>query len=143
MIPQECCFDRRHELSLWRVHQAQQLSRRQTNMKLFRYGRSGQEKPGVVLPDGRHVDVSGFTKDYHEDFLGNNGATRLEKWLRQNLGHCPDVPPSFRYGPCVPRPSKIICIGLNYSRHAAEAGMERPKEPVIFLKAPTALSGPN
>lgn len=97
----------------------------------------------MVLPDGRHVDVSGFTKDYHEDFLGNNGATRLEKWLRQNLGHCPDVPPSFRYGPCVPRPSKIICIGLNYSRHAAESGMERPKEPVIFLKAPSALSGPN
>jgi len=112
-------------------------------MKLFRYGSSGHEKPGVVLPDGRHVDVSGFTRDYDEDFLGNGGATRLEKWLRQNLGCCPDLPATFRYGPCVPRPSKIICIGLNYSRHAAESGMERPKEPVIFLKASSALCGPN
>jgi 2-keto-4-pentenoate hydratase/2-oxohepta-3-ene-1,7-dioic acid hydratase in catechol pathway len=112
-------------------------------MKLFRYGPSGHEKPAVILVDGRRVDVSGFTKDYDEAFLGNDGATSLEKWLPHNLGHCPDVPPTVRYGPCVPRPSKIVCIGLNYSRHAAESGMERPKEPVIFLKAPSALCGPN
>jgi 2-keto-4-pentenoate hydratase/2-oxohepta-3-ene-1,7-dioic acid hydratase in catechol pathway len=112
-------------------------------MKLFRYGPKGHEKPGVVLSDGRHVDVSAFTRDYDEEFLGTNGATGLEKWLRQNLDSCLDVPPNFRYGACVPRPSKIICIGLNYSRHAAESGMERPKEPVIFLKAPSALCGPN
>jgi len=112
-------------------------------MKLFRHGPSGREKPGVVLPDGRHVDVSGFTKDYDADFLGNDGAIGLEKWLEDNLGRCADVPSNFRYGPCVSRPSKIICIGLNYSRHAAESGMDLPKEPVIFFKAPSALSGPN
>lgn len=112
-------------------------------MKLFRYGPSGSEKPGVILAGGRHVDVSGFTKDYDEAFLGNNGAMSLAKWLPHNLGRCPDVPLTTRYGPCVPRPSKIICIGLNYSRHAAESGMEPPKEPVIFLKAPSALCGPN
>lgn len=111
-------------------------------MKLFRYGPSGLEKPGVVLPDGLHLDVSDFTEDYDEEFLGNDGAS-LEQWLRENLGRCPAVPMGFRYGPCVSRPSKIICIGLNYSQHAAESGMERPKEPVIFLKAPSAVCGPN
>ena len=112
-------------------------------MKLFRYGPSGYEKPGAVLRDGRHVDVSAFTRDYDEAFLRENGGVTLEKWLRQNLGRCPDAPPSFRYGPCVPRPSKIICVGLNYSQHAAESRMESPKEPVIFLKAPSALCGPD
>lgn len=111
-------------------------------MKLFRYGPIGQEKPAVALPDGRCVDVSQFTKDYNEEFFGNHGVTGLDQWLA-NTGNHHNVAPDSRFGPCVARPSKIVCIGLNYASHAKESGMELPKEPVIFFKAPSALSGPN
>jgi len=112
-------------------------------MKLFRYGPRGREKPGVLLPDESGIDVSEFTKDFDEEFLGGDGVVGLQQWLAVNSGRCPAVDPSERYGPCVPRPSKFICIGLNYARHAAESGMKPPNEPVIFFKAPSALCGPN
>ena len=112
-------------------------------MKLFRFGPSGKEKPGVILRDDRRIDVSTFGQDYDENFFAKNGLLRLERWLKENAAHCAEVDASVRLGPCVVRPSKIICIGLNYARHAAESGIDIPKEPVVFLKAPSSVCGPN
>ena len=111
-------------------------------MKLIRFGEPGKEKPGVLLP-GAQLDVSGFVSDYDEAFLGDGGLAALGEWLRKNAASAPRVAPAVRLGPPLARPSKIICIGLNFRDHAAESGMELPKEPVIFFKATTALCGPN
>jgi 2-keto-4-pentenoate hydratase/2-oxohepta-3-ene-1,7-dioic acid hydratase in catechol pathway len=111
-------------------------------MKLFRFGKSGTEQPGVLLGE-RRLDVSAFGEDFGEKFFASDGISRLTAWLRDHAGDCPEVSVSTRLGPCVARPSKIICVGLNYARHAAEGGVEVPKEPVIFLKAPSAICGPN
>jgi 2,4-didehydro-3-deoxy-L-rhamnonate hydrolase len=111
-------------------------------MKLFRFGSFEQEKPGVEMPDGRKIDVSAFVNDYNEQFLANNGIARLSDWLKTNANNCPSVSDSLRLGSCVARPSKIVCIGLNYAKHAAESGAAIPKEPVVFMKASTALCGP-
>jgi 2-keto-4-pentenoate hydratase/2-oxohepta-3-ene-1,7-dioic acid hydratase in catechol pathway len=112
-------------------------------MRLFRYGPSGQEKPAAFLHAAKSVDLSEFTNDFDEEFFASDGANRLQKWLRENSEKCAGVDPGLRYGQCIPRPSKIVCIGLNYARHAAESGMPIPKEPVVFLKAPSSLCGPN
>ena len=111
-------------------------------MKLFRFGSFEQEKPAVEMPDGRKLDVSAFGEDYNEYFFGNNGINRLAEWLVKNANLCPDVSGTIRIGSCVARPSKIVCIGLNYAKHAAESGAALPKEPVVFMKASTALCGP-
>jgi 2,4-didehydro-3-deoxy-L-rhamnonate hydrolase len=112
-------------------------------MKLFRFGSSKPEKPGVILAGGKRIDVSAFGEDYDEQFFSTGGVDRLGSWVEANAGKCPPVGSSVRFGPCVARPSKIVCIGLNYAQHAAEAGAEIPKEPIVFLKAPSALSGSN
>jgi 2-keto-4-pentenoate hydratase/2-oxohepta-3-ene-1,7-dioic acid hydratase in catechol pathway len=112
-------------------------------MKLMRFGEFGQEKPGVILRDGTRIDVSGMGSDYGEDFFANGGLKRLDSWLQTNSASAPQVPPSVRLGPPVRRPSKIVCIGLNYRDHAAETKAETPKEPVLFFKATTSLVGPN
>jgi 2-keto-4-pentenoate hydratase/2-oxohepta-3-ene-1,7-dioic acid hydratase in catechol pathway len=112
-------------------------------MKLMRFGESGQEKPGVILRDGTRIDVSGMGSDYGEDFFANGGLKRLDSWLQTNSASAPQVPSSVRLGPPVRRPSKIVCIGLNYRDHAAETKAETPKEPVLFFKATTSLVGPN
>jgi 2-keto-4-pentenoate hydratase/2-oxohepta-3-ene-1,7-dioic acid hydratase in catechol pathway len=112
-------------------------------MKLIRFGESGKERPGIELSDGVRVDVSSFGEDYNESFFGSGGLERLRLWLGNNQAECPIISPSVRLGPCVCRPSKIICVGLNFRDHAAESGLELPKEPVIFFKATTALNGPN
>ncbi|MFN4894809.1 MAG: fumarylacetoacetate hydrolase family protein [Pseudomonadota bacterium] len=112
-------------------------------MKLIRFGESGKERPGIELSDGVRVDVSSFGEDYNESFFGSGGLERLQLWLGNNQAECPIISPSVRLGPCVCRPSKIICVGLNFRDHAAESGLELPKEPVIFFKATTALNGPN
>lgn len=111
-------------------------------MKLFRFGPLGAEKPGVLLSDDRKIDVSKFTSDYNEFFFTNDGIPKLRSWLEGNASQCPLVTEDQRMGACIARPSKIICIGLNYAMHAAESGMETPKEPIIFFKATSALSGP-
>jgi 2,4-didehydro-3-deoxy-L-rhamnonate hydrolase len=111
-------------------------------MILFRFGSFEQEKIGVALPDGRKIDVSAFGEDYNEHFFGSNGLERLFDWLKVNAENCPTVSDDVRFGSCVARPSKIVCIGLNYAKHAAESGMDLPKEPVVFMKASTALCGP-
>lgn len=112
-------------------------------MKLFRFGSSESERPGVIVEGGQGIDVSAFGEDFNESFFSTNGVRRLAEWINQNAEKCPAVDSSVRLGPCVARPSKIVCIGLNYAVHVSEGGAEVPKEPVIFLKAPSALSGPN
>ena len=113
-------------------------------MKLFRFGAFEQEKPGVELPDGKKLDVSAFGEDYNEKFFATNGLNRLSEWLTNNVASCPEVEEGFRFGSCVARPSKIVCIGMNYAKHAYESGAtELPKEPIIFFKATSAMCGPN
>lgn len=112
-------------------------------MKLIRFGPPGREKPGLQLPDGTRIDVGAFGEDYTEHFFGTGGPDRLRQWLAAHEKDCPPAPPGARLGCCIARPSKLICIGLNYARHAAESGMEAPKEPVIFFKATSALCGPD
>jgi 2-keto-4-pentenoate hydratase/2-oxohepta-3-ene-1,7-dioic acid hydratase in catechol pathway len=112
-------------------------------MKLIRFGEKGQEKPGAILKDGSRIDVSANGSDYDEEFFASGGLKKLESWLRSNAESAPRVAPSVRLGSAICRPSKIVCIGLNYRDHAAETKAEPPKEPVLFFKATTSLVGPN
>jgi 2,4-diketo-3-deoxy-L-fuconate hydrolase len=112
-------------------------------MKLFRFGEEGGEKPGLILPDGRRIDVSGIGSDYDEAFLGGDGMARLKEWAEANKGGAPEVAEGVRLGPATCRPSKIVCIGLNYADHAEETGAELPVEPIIFSKASSSWCGPN
>jgi 2-keto-4-pentenoate hydratase/2-oxohepta-3-ene-1,7-dioic acid hydratase in catechol pathway len=111
-------------------------------MKLIRFGALGKEKPGVQLQEGTRLDVSRFIQDYDEAFFGTGGIEKLKVWLEKNKDHCPKVPDTVRLGAPMARPSKIICVGLNYAKHAEESGMEPPKEPVLFFKASSAIVGP-
>ena len=112
-------------------------------MKLIRFGEPGKEKPGALLNDGSRIDASGLGSDYNEAFFADTGLQELDSWLRKNASSAPRVAPSIRLGPPVCRPSKIVCIGLNYRDHAEETKADAPKEPVLFFKATTSLVGPN
>lgn len=112
-------------------------------MKLIRFGAINEEKPGVLLTDGTKLDVSAFVKDYDEAFFGSNGIDNLRVWLDNNHENCPKAGNDVRLGPPMSRPSKIVCVGLNYAKHAAESGMDIPEEPVLFFKASSAIVGPN
>ncbi|MEO8359256.1 MAG: fumarylacetoacetate hydrolase family protein [Vicinamibacteria bacterium] len=112
-------------------------------MRLIRFGEPFRERPGVLLQDGVRLDVSAAVPDYDEAFFGDDGLERLGRWLESNTDTAPRVDASVRLGPPVRRPSKLVCIGLNYRDHAAETGAEIPKEPIIFFKSTTALVGPN
>jgi 2-keto-4-pentenoate hydratase/2-oxohepta-3-ene-1,7-dioic acid hydratase in catechol pathway len=111
-------------------------------MKLIRFGLPGAEKPGVVTAEGT-FDVSAFGEDFGERFLETDGLTRLAQWWAQNGKSCPKVPEGTRLGAPLTRPSKIVCIGLNYADHARETNAAIPKEPIVFFKSTTALVGPN
>jgi len=111
-------------------------------MRLFRHGPVGKEKPGVLI-NNEHRDAASFGEDFGEDFFASDGLKRLDTWLKNNLQQCPVLDPVKRFGPAVRRPSKIICIGLNYSDHAAETKATVPPEPVIFFKSTSAICGPN
>jgi 2-keto-4-pentenoate hydratase/2-oxohepta-3-ene-1,7-dioic acid hydratase in catechol pathway len=111
-------------------------------MKLIRFGQPGQEKPGVLLND-QSYDVSAFGQDYTEEFFATDGLARLAGFLQSHEGQLPLVADSERLGPPVARPSKILCIGLNYADHAKETGATPPAEPVLFMKSTTAYVGPN
>lgn len=111
-------------------------------MRLFRFGPRNAERPGLVALDGSHRDVQAFGEDYGERFFESGGLDRLERFARERLADCPLVPEGARLGPCIVRPCKIVCVGRNYPAHAAETGAEVPKEPLLFMKAPSALSGP-
>lgn len=111
-------------------------------MKLIRFGAAGAEKPGVNI-DGVNYDCSAFVNDYNEQFLAEDGIARLAAIVKSETGKLPVVPEGTRLGPPVVRPSKIVCIGLNYSKHAKETNAPIPKEPIIFFKSTTSYNGPN
>jgi 2-keto-4-pentenoate hydratase/2-oxohepta-3-ene-1,7-dioic acid hydratase in catechol pathway len=111
-------------------------------MKLIRWGSAGAESPGVIAGDGGRLDVSGFGADFNEDFFASEGLQKLRVWLGSNADRT-RIPDSARLGPPICRPSKIVCIGLNFRDHAAETKAEPPKEPVLFFKSTTSLVGPN
>jgi 2-keto-4-pentenoate hydratase/2-oxohepta-3-ene-1,7-dioic acid hydratase in catechol pathway len=112
-------------------------------MKLIRLGERGEERPGVLRADSQPIDVSSFGEDWTEEFFASDGLARLEAWLQQYAESCPIVDASTRLGSCIGRPSKIICIGLNYAGHIRETGADVPEQPVVFFKATTSLCGPN
>lgn len=111
-------------------------------MKLIRFGAEGAEKPGIQDSNGRNLDCSTFGEDWNESFLGSDGLNRLADWLKVHQDSLLEIPENARIGSPVARPSKIICIGLNYRKHAEEAGMAVPEIPIIFMKASSSLCGP-
>ena len=112
-------------------------------MKLIRFGPAGAERPGILLDEGRRIDVSAFGADYDEAFFAGGGVNALRAWLARHEASAPRVPDEVRLGPPIRRPSKIVCIGVNFRDHAAESGADVPREPVIFFKSTTSLAGPN
>lgn len=110
-------------------------------MKLCRVGEPGAERPAVLDGDQR-FDVSAWGQDYDEKFFGSGGIDSLREWFRANRGNCPRVAADVRHAAAVCRPSKLICIGLNYRKHAEESGAELPSEPMFFFKATSAICGP-
>ena len=108
-------------------------------MKLLRHGAVGQEKPGILLEDGTIRDLSGLVPDIGGAVLSDAGIAMLRGLDASGL---PVVDAATRLGPCVAGTGKFICIGLNYADHAAESGMAVPPEPVIFMKATSAIVGP-
>ena len=110
-------------------------------MLLFRFGEKDQEKPGVVIGKAKK-DCSAHFTDWNREFFNNNGLEALKSLVDDEGGGLPDVPDGIRYGSCVARPGTLMCIGLNYSDHAEESGMEPPPEPVIFQKVSNAVIGP-
>ena len=117
-------------------------------MKLIRVGDAGQERPGVLLADGRRIDASSAVAehgcaDYDERFFAGGALAGLSAWVADGAPGGAELAADARLGPPVVRPSKIVCVGLNFRDHAAETGQEPPAEPVLFLKAPSALTGPD
>ena len=109
-------------------------------MKLVRYGPAGREKPGIIDSEGKIRDLSRIVDDIDGAMLASGGLAEIKK---ANINRLKVVPGKPRLGPCVGNVRNFIAIGLNYSDHAAEAGMPIPKEPIIFNKAPTSICGPN
>ena len=111
-------------------------------MKLIRYGQIGNEKTGVVI-DGKNYDTSAFGEEYEEKFFETDGINRLASFIEENKSSLSLVPDTERLGAPIGRPSKIVCIGLNYAKHAQETNAPIPKEPIIFFKSTTSVVGPN
>jgi len=113
-------------------------------MKLTRYYENGTVVPGIFTTETEILNCAEFGEDWGEAFFENNGLERLEKFLQERGDSLPRVNAGdVKLAPAVARPSKVVCIGLNYASHAKEAGMEPPSEPVVFFKATTAWAGPN
>ena len=108
-------------------------------MKLIRFGKEGKEKPGIHL-HGKNYDLSAFIKDYDESFFEQNGLQKLEGIVNEEK--LPLIEDGQRIGSPIPRPSKILCIGLNYAKHAKETGAAIPREPILFMKSTSSLTGP-
>jgi len=116
-------------------------------VKLLRVGAAGAERPAVLLDDGRRVDASAFLssighRDYDEAFLGGDGLAQLADWVAAGADGAA-LGDDERLGPPITRPSKIVCVGLNFRDHAAETGQPEPEEPILFGKATSALCGPD
>ena len=109
-------------------------------MKLLRHGPAGAERPGLLHTDGTIRDLSGLVPDIAGPVLSDTGLGMLRGI---DAGRLPVVDPATRLGPCVAGTGKFICIGLNYADHAAESGLPVPPEPVVFMKATSAICGPN
>ncbi|MES2828391.1 MAG: fumarylacetoacetate hydrolase family protein [Bacteroidota bacterium] len=110
-------------------------------MKLIRWGSADQEKTGVIIND-LWYDTSAFGEDFNEKFFNDNGLKRLAAFVKENEGSLNEISQDTRLGSPVARPSKIVCIGLNYADHAKETNAPLPPEPVVFMKSTTALVGP-
>lgn len=111
-------------------------------MKLIRFGPPGRERPGVILDHDQRVDLSGVIRDYDQEFFAGDGAAALGRRVPGLAPDLPRIPAGARWGPPFARPSKIICVGLNFRDHAEESGAAPPSEPVLFMKATTAIAGP-
>lgn len=111
-------------------------------MKLIRFGTNGNEKPGVHV-NGKNLDVSKWVTDYDEDFFAKNGLQKLSEDVLNNISQLDEIPEGTRLGCPVAKPSKIVCIGLNYAKHAKETNAAIPSEPIIFFKSTTSIVGPN
>lgn len=111
-------------------------------MKLIRYGSPGSELPGIISK-GKAMALPGFNENFDEAFFENDGIKRLSEYVLKMDGKLPELPKGTRMGSPIARPSKIICIGMNYASHAKEADLPVPEEPIIFFKSTTALSGPD
>jgi 2,4-didehydro-3-deoxy-L-rhamnonate hydrolase len=111
-------------------------------MKLIRYRENGKVKPGVMI-DHLYYDTSAFGEDYNEQFFAADGLSRLNNFINENKDRLPQVSSEVALDPPFARPSKIVCIGLNYADHARETGAALPPEPVVFFKSTTAIVGPN
>ena len=109
-------------------------------MKLLRFGDLGSEKPGILDSDGQIRDLSSIIQDINPSTINDETFTMLRK---QDLSGLPVVSADHRIGACVGNVGKMICIGLNYSDHAAETGATAPPEPIIFMKVNSAICGPN
>lgn len=109
-------------------------------MQLLRFGQAGQEKPGVLI-NGQRKDLSGHFSDWDRSFFNAGGLKQLQSLLDSGAA-LPDVPEDLRWGACVARPGKVLCIGLNYSDHAEESGMAIPEEPILFQKGSNTVVGP-
>ena len=109
-------------------------------MKLLRFGEMGQEKPGILDSNGKIRDLSGHISDINGETISDDGLNKISSIDQMSL---PIVPEGTRLGACVGSIGKFLCIGLNYSDHAAESGMPVPKEPILFSKATSAVVGPN
>ena len=112
-------------------------------MKLIRFGEPGSERPWLLAADGARLDATSFGEDYGEAFFAADGLQRLERWARQHAGSAPRVAESVRWAAPIQRPSKIVCIGLNYRGHAKETGAPIPAEPILFFKSTSAFVGPH
>lgn len=112
-------------------------------MKLIRFGEAGREEPGILLPDGRRIDASGEFHDYDEGFFASGGLEALAEWVKDGCPGGTMVDPNLRLGPPINRPSKLVCVGKNYLKHAMEMGGDLPVEPTLFMKATSAWSGPH
>ncbi len=110
-------------------------------MRLIRHGLKGEERPGIEL-NGERYDCSNHFEDYNRDFFQNDGLSKLQKLISESGDKLEKIDESVRWGSPVARPGMIMCVGLNYSDHAIEAGMEIPTEPILFMKATNTLSGP-
>src|ERR1043166_8580654 len=106
-------------------------------MKLIRYGEINKEKTGIVIDDVM-FDTSGFGEDYNEQFFETDGLRRLQQFVGSNKNKLQQIPEGTRIGSPIARPSKIVCIGLNYADHAKEANAKLPEEPIIFMKSQTS-----
>ena len=109
-------------------------------MKLLRCGSRGNEKPATIDKNGKIRDLSSVVKDFDPENLNFNTIKKIEEI---NFETMPEIAKSTRIGACINNPGKFIGIGLNYSDHAAEIGAQIPKEPIVFMKATSCISGPN